>query len=312
MRGYERMGTDRPQGRGARKLRAFTLIEILVVVAIIALLISILLPSLQRAREQARRVTCGTNLRTCNQALMFYAQASKDFMPWIEYEGIETSQMWEILYKYVQRGRPSLFSGDNVFNYGVGDLTYLSVDWYLCPSDKMHHTTGEIDWMRDPGGDRYVAVLSYASMHFVHGLPDLSGERDLKGSRRMGSIKNPGKYVIFGELGDDTSSGANTWDLQDFNDENNQTNFEVRHLNGCNLAYLDGRVDFVRTLVDEPPSYGLPTFPQSFDPTWEADLQTLKARYSGNGWIELPGYVPPPPSTDTNVILSRSEPRASY
>ena len=81
---------DRPVGCGtgagkrSKLTRGFTLIEILVVVAIIALLIAVLLPSLQRAREQSRRVTCGTNLRTCYQALMFYAQASSDFLPWVE------------------------------------------------------------------------------------------------------------------------------------------------------------------------------------------------------------------------------------
>ncbi len=53
--------------------RAFTLIELLVVVAIIALLISILLPSLQGAREQGKRAVCLANMKSVGQASQSYA-----------------------------------------------------------------------------------------------------------------------------------------------------------------------------------------------------------------------------------------------
>jgi prepilin-type N-terminal cleavage/methylation domain-containing protein len=56
-----------------RKISAFTLIELLVVISIISLLMAILLPSLGKAREQARRAACMANLRSIGQSIFIYA-----------------------------------------------------------------------------------------------------------------------------------------------------------------------------------------------------------------------------------------------
>ncbi|OGV49664.1 MAG: hypothetical protein A2017_07350 [Lentisphaerae bacterium GWF2_44_16] len=89
------------------KKKIFTLTELLIVIAIIMLLTSILLPSLQRTREKSKEITCLSNLRQCSLSMQFY---SNDFNGWLP---ITTMTVGGTEYTWLK----FLFDNDYVKNY---------------------------------------------------------------------------------------------------------------------------------------------------------------------------------------------------
>lgn len=67
--------------------KAFTLVELLVVIGIIALLISILMPALRRARDQANRIKCMSHLRSVMMGVVMYTSENKLALPWCNWGG---------------------------------------------------------------------------------------------------------------------------------------------------------------------------------------------------------------------------------
>src|SRR5437588_9501923 len=112
----------------SNRKRAFTLVELLVVIGIIAVLIGILMPALSKAREQANRAKCLSNLRQIHLAITEYALRNKDYVPMGYVQGFR--QM-----NYMVWNANIGSSGDYaLFGYLVKTGIVKSGDIFYCPS----------------------------------------------------------------------------------------------------------------------------------------------------------------------------------
>ena len=249
-----------------KRIHGFTLIEVLVVVAIIALLISILLPSLNRAREQARRVLCSTQMRTVSQASIFYCQANQDFFPY-------GSDFWEVDHRYAQKGLPEPIKDlTKIAKGGLGgaDAYYCAPSFYICPKDEKYHTSSQVAKWTLPDG-RVVSpfyCLSYCVPDDLLFIRNAAGTSFI-GSRKMSSLKRQSDMCLAGEYQDDSHTMRAGWMLTD-SDNNQAERWQLMHMSGCDAVYLDTHVQYHKRLEPSNPAsppagwqYGLPPYPQA-------------------------------------------------
>src|SRR5690625_3031445 len=168
--------------RQDKRQKAFTLIELLVVIAIIAILASILFPVFARARENARRASCLSNLKQIGLGVMMYTQDYDEKYPlyaWRTAAGGGTSSFVSAPSSYTGPAEKFLLSGGSGSAHLYSWMDFLqpytkSIQIFVCPS----HTEPETS-------------PSYGYNTFIHRVR--FGEDPLA----MAAIERPSETVLF-------------------------------------------------------------------------------------------------------------------
>lgn len=208
-----------------RARRAFTLLELLIVVGIIAIMISILVPAGSRLREGSRRAQCLSNLRTLSVAALAYSLDDPDGVLIYKVHGASEDDLRPLYPKYLQNLNAAVCpSTDNVVNH-------------------VNHLQNNSDSARDARGGH-----SYESRAWIWEnriWPDGRVDRPWGSvpvtspvrSKRVRGISDPSRVLLMMDA-DDVQSGV-------AGDQNNWPDSMDNHgVHGFNVGFMDGHAEW--------------------------------------------------------------------
>jgi prepilin-type N-terminal cleavage/methylation domain-containing protein/prepilin-type processing-associated H-X9-DG protein len=261
------------------KKKAFTLIELLVVISIIALLIAILMPALNKAREQATGTVCLGNQKALVMAYLMYADENEDRVVGAETQVTNGLPPYTPLtpktYAWVdmpsQADLPTATVEDKKDAIRRGHLwPYLdAIDVFHCPGDRRE---------LGPKVTFRSYSIPYGLSAFVYGYPE---KWAVTPAKKLSQIKRPSSKYVFVEESDPRGINGGIWVVYPQKEERYWVDpLAIWHNNRSTLGFADGHAEMM-TWVDGSTSEMSRSQPFWYPvPEWEgSDLDYMKRGY---------------------------------
>jgi len=222
-----------PAGNGRAPVHsaaAFTLVELLVVIAVIAVLAALLLPALGKAKQKAFEISCLNNLKQLQTAYVLYLGDHGDALPpnksWFDGsigEAVSASGSWVL-------GNAKYYSDPTNLHAGVLWPYVEGAGVYLCPADKSLLS----------GGSPAPRLRSYASSQYLNGAPP-------DAITRMSQMRRPPPVNVFNFIDEnETSIEDGNFGTQRAPSDRWLNLPSDRHGRGTPVSFSDGHVEKLR------------------------------------------------------------------
>ncbi len=219
----------------------FSLVELLVVIAVVAVLTAVLLPGLRQAREQALKVRCQSNERQLIVASHAYAQDYKGFAPDPGFTGAHafSVETRKVLFDQYALGNPTLWWCPTILDRGIANYKTVRVSmnpkWFNDPAYE------PVEW---DSNHRSVTGYDYFMGQLRGWVPTspLAATYQMPRIDRFGDSNSPSTRIVWGEpLAAPGQSGwSSNWSAP-LNGHDTAGNFIAT---GANYAMVDGHVEW--------------------------------------------------------------------